>query len=152
MNSSYIIEYMYHSMYLEILQDLCLSYERADPATRAKDLDRECWKCCVSHEPQLLRLGGHWLHRCLVAFLPQTFRISVHLYESQKVVWDYLARLFGKTMIIKSTEVDVGDQDSNIRPGGFLLTTVEFEDPEWMHMVSVGSLHLWRKRFLLPWP
>jgi hypothetical protein len=138
-------------MYLETLQSVCLFYERADPATRAQELERECWKCCVSRDPRILTLGGHWLHRCVVGFLPASFAISKDLYDSHQDLWKYLSAEFGKEMKVEE-EVDVGTSASQIRPGGFLLTSNDFEDPEWMHMVSAGNLHLWRKRFLLPWP
>ena len=141
----------FHSMYLDTLQSLCLFYETADPSSRNELLEKECWKCCMSREPALIRLGGHWLHRCLVGFLPETIRISTPLYESHKNVWGYLAILLDRTILHDTINADVGDQASNIRPGGFLLTTDPFDDSEWMHMVSAGNLHLWRKR-MSPWP
>ena len=136
-------------MHLETLESLCVFYDRADPAERDKETERECWKCCVSRDPHILRLDGHWLMRCLVQFLPRTFTISKDLYEIYRDVWNYLAAEFAKDMHVGS-EVDVGTLNSNIRPGGFLLTREPLEDPEgeWMHMVSAGSLHLWRKRSL----
>ncbi len=141
-------------MYLETIESVCLFYERADPATRDKELDRECWKCCVSRDPRILSLGGHWILRCLVGFLPASFAISKDLYDPHRDLWKYLAAEFGKEMRVEEFgDVDVGTAAfvSQIRPGGFLFIN-ESPDPDWMHMVSAGNLHLWRKRFLLPWP
>ncbi len=136
-------------MYLESLESLCSFYDRADPSTRQEDTAYECWKCCVSRDPPLHRLGGLWIHRCLIQYLPKHIRISTHLFESQKDVWNYLATEFGKMMevVAEDQEVDVGDQESNIVPGGFLLTQDERESVgEWVHWVSAGSLHVWQRR------
>lgn len=142
-----------YRMYLETFQSLCLFYDRLDPAIRDETTEKECWKCCMSRDPQILRLGGHWLMRCLVQFLP-SFTISSDLYEIHRDAWTYLAAEFCKDMQVSNGEVDVGCLGSNIRPGGFLLTreTLEDSEGEWMHMVSAGSLHLWRKRCSPPWP
>ena len=134
-------------MYLETLESLCLFYDRADPTTRDQTTEMECWKCCISRDP-ILRRGHQWLLRCLVGFLPTSFTLSNDLYESYRDVWDYLATVFGKNMQVLEGEVDVGSLNSNIRPGGFLLTEDTLDDPEWIHMVTAG-LHLWRRRYIL---
>ena len=137
-------------MYLDTLESLCLFYDHSDPVTRDEVTEKECRKCCISRDPNILRLGGNWLLRCLVGFLPMTFTISTDLYESHRDAWTYLAASFGKDLRVLKEGVDVGGLSSNIRPGGFLLTQDTLDDPEWMHMVFAG-LHLWRKRSLLSW-
>ncbi len=134
-------------MYLETLESLRTFYKDADQSVR--EMESACRKCCIMRDPPLLRLGGHWVQRCLMQHIPERIRISAHLYGRQRDVWDYLAAAFGKTLDVceGTSVVDVGDLNSNICPGGFLLSRT-YRNPDagtWTHWVSFESYHVWQR-------
>jgi hypothetical protein len=144
-------------MFLDSLEAVCMFYERSDPESRDQIVSTECAKCTACREPVLGRLyqpSTAWLVYCIVKYLPSTYSISETTDPKLRDLLNYLNLLFGKQMISEdeSKEADLGfEYSAKIRRGGFLLMDrfcipPETEEIEYMHMVTVGDLVVWRRR------